>query len=94
VGLTKTAKFLELHGYDVAKQEEYTVESIKFEKPLNPNKIPEFIVQVNISSDPSLIEKKFIRVYEITLSGIRPTSILHNIVLVPKERLPKPFHIG
>ena len=99
IRLTKSEQFLDLLGYDRSVHTACIMESIKFERPLNINKMPQFIVQVNISSNPSLREKNCVRTYEITTNGIFPLLLQRKITLIPKppikwEEPSNPFQIG
>jgi hypothetical protein len=85
VRLTDPDKIFELYAYDITNSTICTVRSIKYDKMLINGTMPNFIIQVNISSDPSLKERNYIEAYDITPNQISPIKAQRILTTYPAE---------
>lgn len=85
IRFTQTENIFELHAYSVANKTVGTVRSIEYTQLIAKGTKPNFIIQINISSDPSLKEKAFIGAYDVSLGYIYPTKVQSKLVSIPAE---------
>jgi len=73
LGLVKS---LLLHAYDIASNSSHTIPSQSWMVNIGDTIIkPEYHLQVNISSDPSLKDGAFVRNYIVNLDGIKESAL-------------------